>query len=87
MDIRERFFNLKTPRDLVQLLDVPYNRLVWHIYKSPIPRRYATFEIPKKSGGTRRIVAPATALKLIQKKLNNVLQNVYQLKPSVHGFV
>mgnify|MGYP006271252403 CR=1 FL=1 len=33
------------------------------------------------------ISVPSNSLKLIQKKLNQVLHGVYQPKPSVHGFV
>jgi hypothetical protein len=30
-ELRERFAHLATPRDLAALLDVPYDRLVYHI--------------------------------------------------------
>ena len=85
-ELRAAFLALKTPRDIARLLNVRYDRLVYHIYKVPLENRYTTFEIPKKSGGTRTISAPITAIKLIQRKLNQVLQAVYEPKPSVHGF-
>ncbi|MGC3996389.1 MAG: trypsin-like peptidase domain-containing protein [Anaeromyxobacter sp.] len=44
------------------------------------------FDIPKKSGGVRRIEAPATALKIIQRKLSQVLLACYRPPASVHGF-
>ena len=78
---------MKTPRDVAQLLAISYRRLVYHIYVVTASRRYKTFEIPKKSGGTRQISTPITALKILQWKLNQVLQAVYEPKPSVHGFV
>ncbi|MBD2016675.1 RNA-directed DNA polymerase [Microcoleus sp. FACHB-53] len=77
---------MKTPRDVAQLLEIPYQRLVYHLYQVPLEERYLTFELKKKSGGVRIVSAPASALKLIQKKLNQVLQCAYQPKPSVHGF-
>jgi RNA-directed DNA polymerase len=39
--------------------------------------KYYTFEIPKKSGGVRKIEAPEDDLKLLQKQFNNYLQCVY----------
>ncbi|MBX9253708.1 RNA-directed DNA polymerase [Desmonostoc muscorum CCALA 125] len=73
--------------DIADLLEVSYSRLVYHIYLVEPDKRYKTFEISKKSGGIRQISTPITALKIIQKKLNQVLQTVYEIKPSVHGFV
>ena len=86
-ELRRNFFDLNTPRDIARLLAVSYGRLVYHIYVISEPDRYQTFEIPKKSGGVRQISTPKTALKIIQWKLNQVLQAVYEPKPSVHGFV
>ena len=47
----------------------------------------AQFQIPKRSGGFRTIHAPTTSIKIIQRKLNQVLKCVYQPKLSTHGFV
>jgi len=82
-----KFYQLKTPLDVAKLLNIPHKRLVYHLYLVNSERRYKTFTIPKKSGGERQISTPITALKIIQQKLNQVLQAVYQVKPSVHGFV
>ncbi len=85
--LKQKFYDLKTSKCVAKLLEVPIGRLVYHIYKVKTNGRYKTFGIPKKSGGIRQISAPVTALKLIQRKLNQVLQAVYQPKPAVHGFV
>lgn len=85
--MREKFRTLKTAQDVADLLEVAYGRLTYHIYKVPEEERYRTFEIPKKAGGSRQISAPATALKILQRKLNQVLHEMYTVKPSVHGFV
>jgi RNA-directed DNA polymerase len=78
------FLALKTRADIARLLDVEEERLIYHLYISPISERYKVFEVPKKSGsGSRKICAPVSALKIIQQKLNQVLQSVYQPKPSV----
>ena len=50
-------------------------------------KRYREFTIPKKSGGERRILAPNPGLKLLQTKINGVLQEVYRPRPAAFGFV
>ncbi len=57
------------------------------MYRTPEDRRYSTFHIPKRDGTSRRIDSPTTSVKILQQKLNHVLQCVYSPKPSVHGFV
>ena len=49
--------------------------------------KYLEFKVPKKSGQMRKISAPSTALKIIQRKLSQVLYSVYDPKASVHGFI
>jgi RNA-directed DNA polymerase len=85
--LREQFVTLRTRADVARLLDVEENRLIYHLYISPPTERYAVFQVRKRSGDFREIAAPVTALKIIQRKLNQVLQVVYQVKPAVHGFV
>lgn len=85
--LRERFASLRTAHDVAALLDVRYEDLKYHLYISRRDRRYNKFTIPKASGGVRTIMAPATALKIIQRKLAQVLSHVYQPKSCVHGFV
>lgn len=86
-ELKQEFLALKTPRDIAKLLDVSYDRLVYHLYKVSENRKYKEFSIPKKSGNTRTISAPATALKILQRKLSQVLYSVYEPKAAVHGFV
>jgi RNA-directed DNA polymerase len=50
-------------------------------------QKYHQFTIPKKHGGQRTIAAPGASLKFAQKKLNQVLQALYQPGSVVHGFV
>lgn len=49
------------------------------LYKEGLENNYIEFEIPKKSGGVRKISAPSkkSSLKMIQKKLSDRLYNVY----------
>lgn len=50
---------------------------------------YHSFSIPKKSGGKRMVHAPDLELLKVQRRLNQLLQVIYQsIRPSfVHGFV
>ena len=68
------------------LLDVEYRILAYHLYVTPSESRYKTFTLRKRSGGVRNISAPANAIKILQSKLNQVLQAVYQPRFSVYGF-
>ena len=48
---------------------------------------YKTFEIKKKSGGSRKIHAPKKRLKLIQKCLNHILREIHSPHNAAKGFV
>jgi RNA-directed DNA polymerase len=83
---RNAFFALKTRRDLALLLNYRYEGLVYQLYKVQTEKNYEAFFIQKKSGELRTIHAPSPKLKHIQRRLNDVLQNVYLPKPVVFGF-
>ncbi len=84
---RDAFLSLNNPRDVAKLLDYRYSALVYQLYKVPDTEKYDVFQIPKKSGGTRNIASPSRILKLIQRRLAEVLTNTYKPKPVVYGFV
>jgi RNA-directed DNA polymerase len=86
-ELRNKFANLNTKQDIADLLEVGVDKLNYYLYVSPRATRYKTFEISKRSGGTREISMPVTALKIIQQKLNQVLQCVYRPRPSVYSFI
>lgn len=86
-ELRERFLALRTPEEISDLLDVSYRDFNYWIYRTPAAKRYATFEIKKKSGTPRVINAPTRNIKILQQKLNQILQSVYRPKYCVHGFV
>ena len=88
--IISEFFGLTEPRDVARLLDLEYSRLIYHIYKVPDHKKYTVFSIKKRDGTERKITVPVTPIKIIQRKLNFILQIVYSyLYPNkpVHGFV
>ena len=86
-ELRSKFYALEKPQDIADLLEIDLQRLHYHIYKTSKTSRYSIFNIPKRAGGLRTISAPATALKIIQQKLNQVLLQVYSPKPCVHSFL
>ncbi len=65
------------------LFGVPGPVLKKNLYSS---RGYTDFTIPKKSGGVRLISAPGRLRKRLQHKLLPILDGVYKMGPSVHGF-
>jgi RNA-directed DNA polymerase len=84
---RRDFLALKSVRELADMLGIKYERLIYHVYKVPSDQKYKLFGIKKKASGTRVISAPVTPLKIIQQELNKILLDVYEPKPSVHGYV
>ena len=86
-EIRRKFANLRGRRDVADLLEVSDGYLVYLLFVRPEPQRYRAFPIKKRSGGYRQINAPTLELKILQRRLNQVLQLVYNARPPVHGFV
>lgn len=85
--LKEKFFALADVDDVVDLLELSsYSFLEYLLYVMPASKRYTKFIIPKKRGGRRIIQEPTNNLKIVQQKLLQVLEVVYQPKPSVHGF-
>lgn len=74
-----------TLSDVARLLEVKPGMLSFLLYKTPKELRYAKFEIPKRSGGTREIWAPSRELKLVQHRLSNLLQNCVEEINATHG--
>src|SRR5581483_7175816 len=61
--------------DIAHLVGFKPSALSFVLYKKQAGSNYRKFEIPKRYGGTRQISAPTDELKLIQRRLANVLQN------------
>ena len=59
--------------DLAALLGYKPSSLSYILYKLPVAAKYTTFKIPKKNGGEREICAPTDQLKLLQRRLANIL--------------
>jgi len=69
------------------LLDVKPGMLSFQLYKKPKPSLYRKFEIPKRHGGTREILAPERNLKLLQHRLSKLLQECLWEINAAHGHV
>ncbi len=69
MDFKE----IKTRNELADFLGIKRSTLSYILYRKRIENCYTTFEIPKKSGGVRKISAPVDELKYIQRKLASAL--------------
>jgi RNA-directed DNA polymerase len=87
--LKQKFLCLKEPKDVAELLEVSYRILKYHTDVTRFPKdiRYKDFLIPKKSGKPRIISAPRTPLKILQRKLSQVLYSIYEPKAGVQGFV
>lgn len=66
---------IKTRNELADFLHIERKTLTNVLYNIHVDSYYYSFEIPKKSGGSRKIHAPQNVLKIIQKKLSTALYN------------
>jgi RNA-directed DNA polymerase len=69
-----------------KLLGVKERALV-SMLQAPDKLRYRSFDIPKRSGGMRRIHAPGTELRVLQSRLFATIRDAYAPNASAHGFV
>lgn len=84
----------KTLDEVAKLLGYKPSGLAYLLYHLPINGKYTEFAIPKRNGTARRIFAPIPKLKLLQRRLANllylVLADIDRLgpprRPLSHGF-
>jgi RNA-directed DNA polymerase len=72
---------------LAQALNVTPRKLRFLLYKVPAESRYRTFEIGKRGGGVRQILAPIPPLKELQAKVAALLETKYTPRSCVYGYV
>ena len=60
---------------MARLLGFRPKAVSYILYKQPAANKYTTFQIPKRNGGQRTIKAPVDALKLLQRRLSDLLQD------------
>jgi hypothetical protein len=78
MNNLENLKNITTLNKFAKLLGYKPKMLSYLLYQLPDKEKYYSFDIPKKSGGTRTINAPNEKLKLLQKKISNLLYECYK---------
>jgi RNA-directed DNA polymerase len=64
-----------TLAEVATLLDFKPSALAFILYKKPPLTKYTTFAVPKRGGGLRTINAPSPELRLLQRRLSDLLQN------------
>lgn len=69
----QKLRSAKTLGDVASILGFTASSLAFILYKMPPAEKYKSFDIPKRSGGLRRINAPVPQLRLLQRRLANVL--------------
>ena len=78
---------MRTADDVAALLGTTYAKLGKQFYRWHPTFLYRTFDVAKKTGGTRRIAAPRKWLKEHQQVIADILLELYPGHPAVHGFV
>ncbi|GEB32195.1 reverse transcriptase domain-containing protein [Brevibacillus parabrevis] len=73
--------------DVASLLEVTPKHLRYILFEKKVSGYYKCFDIPKKSGGSRKIWAPQGSLKILQEKLNKIFSLTYKPNITSHGFV
>lgn len=76
-----------TAHDAAQFFGLSLGKLSHALYRAPDPQRYKRFEIPKRSGGMRTILAPVGAVRKMQEQLAPILQERYSAHPAAQGFI
>lgn len=71
----EALRNASTLHDISHLLGFKPSAVAYILYKKSDDSKYCEFEISKKNGGTRKIKAPISKLKNLQKRLADLLQD------------
>jgi RNA-directed DNA polymerase len=85
--MRDTFLAIRDHQDLADFFGMSFGALAAIAYPKTANSRYRSFQLPKRSGGRRRIDAPNVQLKSLQTKLQLVLSEIYRPKGAAHGFL
>ena len=86
-EIKKKFFEMKTRKDVADILGIKETALRYFLYNRRPENMYNSFSIPKNDGSAREISAPQNELKQIQRKLANILSVIYDPKICSYGFI
>lgn len=95
MSIVKKLKSARTLQDLAEILGYKTSALSYILYHTAENKKYKEFEIPKASGGARKIKAPIPKLKLLQRRLakelyaylDEIENKAKPFKVVSHGFV
>ena len=81
--------SLSTPAELAEALGLSVSRLRWLAFHAEAATRvhYVTFEVPKKSGGARKLSAPHRSLASAQRWILDRIVGLLPSEPEAHGFL
>lgn len=79
------FLEIRNIDELCNILNISKKQLNYILFVKK--NKYSEFEISKKSGGVRKIMAPTSDLKRIQRRLADLLANSYSFLDVQHGFI
>jgi RNA-directed DNA polymerase len=81
--------SLRNEREVAAWLDIPLPRLRWftHDRAADTTWHYVRYTVPKRSGGSRVILAPKRELKSLQRRALADLVGMIPTAPAAHGFV
>ncbi len=96
-----KYIKIETPQDFLDVINNIASILGYWGFANPISGRrliqftpakvrtksYIDFDIPKKSGGMRKISAPVKPLKALQSSINLFLQSIFTPSTAATGFV
>lgn len=80
---------MATPKDVADALGLDVGELRFLAFHAEAPERthYVTFEVPKRSGGTRLLASPHAKLRAAQSFINDEILSKLELTEPAHGFV
>ena len=83
------FYGAHNRKQLAQSLDISYEQLLylWDMFKKDPIRLYRHFELEKRNGEARRILAPRADLKDVQRRIATLLETRFQPSAAAHGFI
>lgn len=78
LDNFRRMKSAKTRREFSEILEMKESSLTYILYKLSDSEKYEKFDIPKKSGGVRRICAPRSGFRYLQQRIADILSCVVE---------
>ncbi|MBB2184000.1 trypsin-like peptidase domain-containing protein [Lachnospiraceae bacterium MD1] len=87
IETEKLFYQMQSREDVADILQIEDKSLRYFLYAIKPDNMYTEFKIPKKNGEYRKISAPNKKLRSIQRKLADILNIAYKVKPASYGFV